>query len=151
MFQHWCFHLPPHSSLCEKVVLPLIVPLVDDVICLKCDCQYEIRNTWLIKVSGGEGNRVLTHPALLSESVYQTDSSSIWEYSNPRNIYAVWHLLPWKQLHYAAFLMYCILGNIGSHKIWQFAQNLAEMRYWRNLNLAVCYVTSLHRYHCMQC
>ena len=23
--------------------------------------------------------------------------------------------------------------------------------YWWNLNLAVCYITSLHRYHCTQC
>ena len=51
VFQHLYLHPSFHSSLCEKVVLPQIVPLVDDKICLKCECQYEIRNTWLIKVS----------------------------------------------------------------------------------------------------
>ena len=38
-------------------------------------------------------------------------------------------------LHY--IMTYRISGNIGGHYIWQFAHNLAEMDYWRNLNLAV--------------
>ena len=38
------------SSVCESVVLQQIVPLTDDTICLKCNCEYEIRNTWLITV-----------------------------------------------------------------------------------------------------
>lgn len=34
------------SSVCEK----LVHPEMNDNICLKCDCEHEIRNTWLIYV-----------------------------------------------------------------------------------------------------
>ena len=43
-----CYIFSP--SVCEEVVIPRIHPIVDEDICLKCDCQYEIRNSWLIKV-----------------------------------------------------------------------------------------------------
>ena len=39
----------PSECVCEEVVIPRIHPIVDEDICLKCDCQYEIRNSWLIK------------------------------------------------------------------------------------------------------
>ena len=45
-----CFLCCLLPSLCESVVLRQIHPLTDDTICLKCVCEHEIRNTWIIWV-----------------------------------------------------------------------------------------------------